>query len=181
MSSESAGSAEGLSAEGPPAEGLADFSDGDRREAALRVLRECGWSEGRFADPQETAEANRGEGGAPAHPAALAVLAEFGGLHVWFPSPRADGDRADARFGVTTLSCWTEQWNAAAGEVLFPVGEFGGGNCVLLSGESGALYGAFDYILGRLGPDPLTGIGRLVLDERPLEPRLVFESPWAKG
>ncbi|MFD8142150.1 SUKH-3 domain-containing protein [Streptomyces sp. NPDC059708] len=60
----------------------------------------------------------------------------------------------------------------AAGEPVYPVGEFARGNCVLLVGESGGLYGAFDAVLGRLGPDALTGLGRLVADRSPLEPRL---------
>ncbi|KIF07262.1 hypothetical protein PL81_02960 [Streptomyces sp. RSD-27] len=43
---------------------------------------------------------------------------------------------------------------------------------MLLVGDSGGLYGAFDAVLGRLGTDTLTGLGRLVLDRSPLEPRL---------
>ncbi|MFF2191417.1 SUKH-3 domain-containing protein [Streptomyces sp. NPDC058157] len=143
------------------------------RAAATRVLREAGWTPGRSAGPGPRPDMVEQYGPPPR--AAAEFLAEYGGLHLEFADPR-DGsgesrDDIDICGGADILG-WVGTWSRAAGEPVFPVGEFARRNCVLLVGDSGSLYGAFDAVLGLLGADALTGLGRLVLDRSPLEPRL---------
>lgn len=140
------------------------------REAARAVLRAAGWTPGRGSGPGPAPDTVERYGPAPR--AAAEFLAEFGGLRLTFAASYGGtaGD-VDIRGGADVLG-WVDTWSRAAGEPVYPVGEFARGNCVLLVGESGGLYGAFDAVLGRLGPDALTGLGRLVADRSPLEPRL---------
>ncbi|KJY24969.1 SUKH-3 domain-containing protein [Streptomyces katrae] len=143
------------------------------RAAALAVLREAGWTPGRSAGLGPRADMVEQYG--PPPPAARKFLAEYGGLRLEFADPRDSSGESrsdiDIRGGADILG-WVGTWSQAAEEPVFPVGEFARRNCVLLVGDSGSLYGAFDAILGRLGADALTGLGRLVLDRSPLEPRL---------
>ncbi|PKV86158.1 SUKH-3 domain-containing protein [Streptomyces sp. TLI_146] len=145
-------------------------SEEQYREAAREVLRAAGWVPGRTSGA--TAEARLVADYGPPHRAARDFLAEFGGLRLMFANPRMSEADTDVEVVPPQTTGWVDVWSGAAGEPLYPVGQFAGGNCVLLSGESGALYGAFDAELGRLGANALEGLGRLVLDPRPLEPRL---------
>ncbi|MFD9795352.1 SUKH-3 domain-containing protein [Streptomyces sp. NPDC059070] len=150
-----------------------DASDvGEERyeDAARRVLRTAGWVPGRASGTAPAAGLVAEYGPAPR--AALAFLDEFGGLRLVFTDPRDSASESDVEIITPEITGWVTTWSRAAGEPVYPVGVFGGRNCVLLVGESGALYGAFDAVLGRLGADALEGLGRLVLDTSPLEPRL---------
>ncbi|GAA0288855.1 hypothetical protein GCM10010302_29000 [Streptomyces polychromogenes] len=140
------------------------------REAARAVLRAAGWTPGRSSGPGPAPDTVERYGPPPR--AAAEFLAEFGGLHLTFADPRGGTpDDIDIRGGADVLG-WVGTWSRAADEPVYPVGEFARGNCVLLVGESGSLYGAFDAVLGRLAADALTGLGRLMADPSPLEPRL---------
>ncbi|MEU3409083.1 SUKH-3 domain-containing protein [Streptomyces sp. NPDC006670] len=141
------------------------------RAAATGVLREAGWTPGRSAGPGPRPDMVAQYGPPPR--AASEFLAQYGGLHLVFADPRNSSGETDIDIsGGADILGWVGTWSRAAGEPVFPVGEFSGRNCVLLVGDSGSLYGAFDAILGRLGADALTGLGRLMLDRSPLEPRL---------
>ncbi|MFI1175165.1 SUKH-3 domain-containing protein [Streptomyces melanogenes] len=139
-------------------------------EAARRVLLTAGWVPGRASGTAPAAQLVADYG--PAPEAALAFLDEFGGLRLVFTDPRDSASEDDVEIITPQITGWVTTWSRAAGEPVYPVGVFSRRNCVLLVGESGALYGAFDAELGRLGADALEGLGRLVLDPRPLEPRL---------
>ncbi|MEW1635384.1 SUKH-3 domain-containing protein [Streptomyces sp. NPDC093801] len=141
--------------------------------AALEALCEAGWTPGRSVGPGPTPDMVVQYGPPPR--AAREFLAEYGGLHLVFADPRDGSGESqtdiDIRGGADVLG-WVGTWSRAAGEPVFPVGEFAHRNCVLLVGDGGSLYGACDAVLGRLGADALTGLGRLVLDRSPLEPCL---------
>ncbi|MEU8436634.1 SUKH-3 domain-containing protein [Streptomyces sp. NPDC029216] len=156
----------------PDQEHTAGGAEAGRREAARAALRAAGWEPGRGSGPAPAPDMVEQYGPAPA--AAVAFLAEYGGLRLLFADPRTGQDDDIDISGHAGILGWVGSWSRAAGEPVYPVGEFARGNCVLLIGGSGSLYGAFDAILGRLGPDPLAGLGRLMLDPDPLEPRLPF-------
>ncbi|MFI9065701.1 SUKH-3 domain-containing protein [Streptomyces sp. NPDC053429] len=147
----------------PPVDHMPLEDDGHGHEASYRVaaravLREAGWTPGRSSGPGP-APAMVDQYGPPSR-AVREFLAEYGGLHLLFTDPRDSSDDTDIDIcGGADILGWVGTWSRAAGEPVFPVGEFGHRNCVLLVGDSGSLYGAFDAVLGRLGADALTGLG----------------------
>jgi hypothetical protein len=115
-----------------------------------RLLRDAGWFPSRRL-PEAVARwrsALEAEGFV-LHPAAEAVLVEFGGLHVGSMGPGVEMARSEVCLDPSLAVGERERFAELRGRQVFPLGEVDGGNGFLGVDRAGAVYLVAEEVLAR--------------------------------